>query len=123
MDASDSSAASTFGRLMASWHTYRRDGDQRFKLEAISAVEDAVRAYERALVGLSHESPPQDELRDAVRTVVLALNSIGGLDGRYGNFIETDDREILLPLLLQMASERGLDLAPGEDPTASYRLW
>jgi hypothetical protein len=44
------------------------------------------------------------------------------LDGVHGSFLETDEREELVPYLLDVIARHGLD-TQGEDPTEPYRNW
>jgi hypothetical protein len=113
----------TLDDLIESWHQLHVAGDARCSPEAIAAVKEAVAQFDEALAGTPEQGETRNSILSALRQVVFRLNEIGGLEGSYGSFIETDDREVLVPLLLEKARAAGLQLRPGDDPTSADRTW
>jgi hypothetical protein len=105
--------------ILRRWREAMVSGDSLFTAEGIAAVERALVRFEAdaAAAGGSPES-----LAESLRAVVLELDRLGGLDGIHGSFLETDEREELVPYLLGVVAEHGLH-ADGEDLTEPYRLW
>ena len=61
-------------------------------------------------------------LREILHRIVLELDGLGGEEGTYGCFLETDEREELVPHLLEVMRACGLDVGD-DDPTEPYRRW
>jgi hypothetical protein len=76
------------------WREEMEEGDDLFTEEGIAAVDQVLRDYAARLEALGPNAPSVDLLA-AMKTAVLALNEIGGLDGRFDSFIETSEREEL----------------------------
>lgn len=94
------------------WRARMKAGDPRFTKAKIDAAEKALKAFVAAVA---------DDPKGALEDVVRALNALGGYEGKHGNFIETEEREELVPFLLAKARAAGLR-AKG-DPTEKLREW
>ena len=104
------------------WRDEMNGGDDLFTEEGVAEVEAVLRKY-AADLGELEAGEPSERILLAMKSAVLALNEIGGLDGRHGNFIETSEREELCEYLFSLARGAGLVLAQGDDPTADWRDW
>ena len=104
------------------WREEMREGDDLFTEEGISAVEAVLRNYAVRLGRLAPNARKEDILA-AMKTAVIEVNKIGGIEGRFDNFIETSEREELCEYLESLARTAGLELPPGEDPTFEWRDW
>ncbi len=102
------------------WRSALEDGDTRFTSEGIDAVAALLARFEREA---SAASRSQDTLRVLLRDVVLELDRLGGSEGAHGCFLETDEREELVPCLLDVVVRCGWDLGDDDDPTEPYRRW
>lgn len=105
--------------ILRRWREAMASGDSLFTAEGIAAVESALVRFE-ADAAAAGDSP--ESLAESLRAAVLELDRLGGLDGLHGNFLETEEREELVPYLLGVVAEHGLH-ADGEDLTEPYRLW
>lgn len=94
------------------WRARMKAGDASFTEAKIAAAEKVLRAF---IDGV--DADPNGALGAAVK----GLNAIGGFDGSMGNFIETTEREELVPFLLGAARAAG---AKGKgDLTEDLREW
>lgn len=96
----------------AAWRARMKAGDTRFTKAKIDAVEKALKVFVAAVAA---------DPKGALDEVVRALNGLGGYEGKLGNFIETEEREELVPFLLERARAAGLRAK--EDPTEPLRTW
>lgn len=80
-------------------------------------VVEALKTYRAALP----DSPDPDTAEDALREAILALNEAN--DEADGAMLETDEREILVPWLIETAADAGLDPKQFDDgdPTGDLR--
>ncbi|MBK6518560.1 MAG: hypothetical protein IPM79_24340 [Polyangiaceae bacterium] len=106
-------------RPTATWREDLAEGGSSLTEEQIAAVDAILDQFVSRLEG----SRDRAQILQVLHETVNALNESGGLHGRLGNFIETDEREDLVPFLLEEAKRAGLALKPGEDPTAAWREW
>jgi hypothetical protein len=105
--------------ILSRWRSALAQGDSQFTQEGIDAVECELSAFE----GRAMEARGQQQaLRAVLRRTVLALEHLGGAQGTFGCFLETDEREELVPYLLGIVSDCGL-VSDQEDPTEPYRNW
>lgn len=107
--------------LLESWERQFAEGEARFCPQAIDEIRAAFFTYQRGLDVVRENA--QAQLLAKVEGLVAELNAIGGLDGRHRSLLETDEREELVPLILRMARQAGLELKPDDDPTAATRSW
>lgn len=101
------------------WRTAIAEGDSCFTPGGIEAVDALLHDFERK-AGAAAGRP--DDLAQILRSTVMELDRIGGEHGQHGSFIDTDEREELVPFLLGVVAEHGLDLGDA-DPTEAYRPW
>lgn len=102
------------------WRESLEEGDTRFTLEGIEAVASTLVRFERGALSARRS---QEVLRKLLRETVLELDRLGGSEGVHGCFLETDEREELVPYLLDVVVRCGLDLGDDTDPTDAYRRW
>lgn len=107
-------------RVVDRWRTAMKDGDVQFSSDGIDAVVGALLEFERRARSARLDVAT---LQATLRQTVLELACIGGLEGRYGCFLETDEREELVPYLLDIVQDCGWAIEDGEDPTEPYRTW
>lgn len=102
--------ADVIAELEESWEAMGIDPDTQ------ELVTDPLRAFVKALP----KEPDPDEAMEALTAVILALNAAVEEDEAL---IETDEREIIVPWLIEMAAEKGLDPDDFEDgdPTGDLR--
>lgn len=102
--------ADVIAELEESWEAMGIDPDMQ------ELVTDPLRAFVKALP----KEPDPDEAMEALTAVILALNAAVEEDEAL---IETDEREIIVPWLIEMAAEKGLDPDDFEDgdPTGDLR--
>lgn len=100
------------------WRERMRDGDSSFTEESVAAVEAELARFLRAL-----RAAQPGQVAAELERVVESLNEIGGISGRFPDLIETEEREELVPFLLDAARDAGMEIPPGEDPTEAWRLW
>ena len=107
-------------QIVARWREAIRDGDSQFSSDGVDAVVQVLTEFEVRATAAAQDTVA---LLTILRETVHELACLGGLEGRYGCFLETDEREELVPFLLDIVGECGLALEDGEDPTESYRMW
>jgi hypothetical protein len=105
--------------ILDRWRAALADGDSHFTPSGIEAVDVVLRDFERQAASAAGRP---DLLSQVLRATVLQLDRIGGEHGQHGSFIDTDEREELVPFLLGVVGEHGLDVG-GADPTEPYRPW
>lgn len=91
--------------------------DDYFSEDGLNEAEQALARFVSAL----EECETRDEAVLAVKTLVLRLNDVGGIDGKYGDFIETDEREELAAIIFDSLKEKGFVF--DEDITEQWRTW
>lgn len=106
--------------ILRRWFSAWEEGDEQFTEDGVESVRRLLEKFEADAVLAKHNDASL--LRILARTV-RDLDVLGGSDGRHGCFIETDEREELVPYLLGVVRDCGLTLDDGEDPTESYRGW
>jgi hypothetical protein len=103
---------------MARWReVLSRGDDDLFTEEGINEAEAALRVFAEALAAAEDD---QDAL-SAVRSLVVELNGLGGMDGRHGNFIETEEREELCHYIDVTLAKHGYEFEG--DITEQWRDW
>jgi hypothetical protein len=105
--------------IIERWRTSLSGGDTLFSAEGIAAVDERLNRFERDAAAASGDALRLSEL---LRELVLDLDRLGGEHGIYGTFLETDEREELVPYLIDVVEKEGLNTG-GEDPTEAYRPW
>jgi len=106
--------------ILRRWIAAREEGDEQFTEDGIESVRRVLERFEAdAHVAKNND----DSILRVLSKTVWDLGVLGGSDGRYGCFIETDEREELVPYLLGVVRDCGLTLEESEDPTESYRRW
>ena len=105
------------------WSELRAAGSERYAEEALNQVNEAFERYRGALESAKSAADPARAFESAIESVVADLNRIGGLDGEFGNIIETDEREVLVPAIISCAEEAGARFEAGHDPTERFRTW
>jgi hypothetical protein len=94
-------------------------GDQIFTEENLSASQAVLDAFlAEVQTAAAKKSPTQ--LLAAVKTVVKSLNK---LTKNIGNFIETNEREELVPYIENVVKAAGLHIPQGLDITLEWRDW
>ncbi len=105
--------------IIGRWRTALEDGDLHFSSRGIDAVDALLCDFENSAAAADRQP---DALLNILRSTVMELDAMGGEHGRFGTFIDTDEREELVPYLLSVVGDSGLNLDDG-DPTAAYRPW
>ncbi len=105
--------------ILERWRDAVTQGDTLFTGPGIDAVDRALADFEVAAAAATGNP---EVLAEVLRGIVVELDRLGGLDGVHGSFLETDEREELVPYLLDVIARHGLD-TQGEDPTEPYRNW
>ena len=90
------------------------NGDTAFLSSMIDAVETILFQF----VATAQAGDPMA----AMRLAVIALNELGGYNGRMGSFIDTMEREELCAFLEAVARTAGASWV-GDDPTDCWREW
>ncbi len=108
--------------LAAHWSSCIEHGLTGFSLAATGQVDGCIEAYFKRLKAL-----PEPAAKPAILEEIKAL--FGALDrvnaGAGGGLLETDERELLVPLVIDAAVAAGLDPAGFEDgdPTLAFRTF
>ena len=100
------------------WRRSMAEGDTQFTPEGIDAT---VRVLEKFEQSSKMAAGVKARLEDILHIAVMELDRLGGQNGIHGVFLETDEREELVPYLLRVVEDEGLDVR--DDPTESYRPW
>lgn len=106
--------------ITQNWARLQADGDSRISNEAIACLSRILELYEKDIRAIHGD---KERAQHCLLSAVRSLNALGGLEGQYGNIIETDDRELLVPWMIALAKEGGLEVREGEDPTFDERTW
>ena len=102
------------------WARCLEAGLDGHSVEAHAAINETFAKYIRQLRALP-EPADQAAIIEALKQLFVNLDAL--LDTYGGGLLETDERELLLPQVLQAAKIAGLNLNAFEnaDPTLTYR--
>ena len=87
---------------------------------AVTRVNELIDIYFEKLKALPDGAPPTTILRE----IEILLRSLGEVNASCnGEFLETDERELLVPIIIEAASVAGLNADEFEDgdPTLRFR--
>lgn len=106
-------------RIAAHWAFHYESRPELFTRERTARIDGALVAYfEELKLGM-----PREEILSAMARLFARLDAINKeVDGLI---LETDERELLVPIILDGAVAAGLNLAdfPDGDPTLEYRTF
>ena len=107
-------------RLAAHWSACIEHGLAGFSLAAAEQVDQRIAAYFTALKALP-DPAAKSAILEEIKTLFGALDQVNAAAG--GGLLETDERELLVPLIIEAATAAGLDAAEfeGGDPTFEFR--
>ncbi len=106
--------------LAAHWSSCIEHGLSGFSSAATDQVDNCIEAYFARLKALP-EPAGQPAVLEEIKTLFAALDRVNQAAG--GGLLETDERELLVPLVIDAAAAAGLDAAAFEDgdPTFAFR--
>jgi len=117
-----SAVAAVFERakptIAAHWSRCIQAGLSGFAPSSVQRVDDALAEY---FAAVDRPGIKQVETLHVMQSLFARLDEINGAAG--GSLLETDERELLVPIILDAAEAAGLDLTAFEDgdPTLIYR--
>ena len=99
------------------WKSCRESGLEGHTPELTGKVDRALEDYVRALTKGGGKAP----IMAALKTLFAALDRIN--EEAEGSLLETDERELLVPVIIDAAAAAGLDVSdfPDGDPTGEFR--
>jgi hypothetical protein len=101
------------------WRERMHDGDATFDENNLALADAEIAAFiEKIRLAVGKKSPTQ--IVNALKDCVKRLNR---LSRKHGHFIETSEREELVPYLNAIVSATGLQFEEGFDPTFEWREW
>ena len=101
------------------WSSCIKAGLPGFSRDATDQVDRCVAGYFTSLKALP-EPAPKDAILEEIKTLFLELDQLNQTAG--GSLLETDERELLVPLVIDAATVSGLDAAEfDDDPTLQFR--
>lgn len=102
------------------WLSCIESGLPGFTAIRVNKVDNALAKYCAAL-GTVHRPSSKDAILAAMKTLFKELDRINEEAG--GGLLETDERELLVPVIIDAASAAGLDVSEFEDgdPTGPFR--
>ncbi|MGD2133005.1 MAG: hypothetical protein PVI23_09440 [Maricaulaceae bacterium] len=114
----DELAAAMLTELQSYWDEALESGLPGHDREAHSRAIKYLKAYAEALKQLPSPAS-SDDIRRAIANLFKELNGLNA--ERSGTLLETDEREIIVPFIVDAARARGMGLADEEDPTIEFR--
>jgi hypothetical protein len=102
------------------WSSCRESGLRGHGEKFTGKVDRALEAYIAALTALP-ERPTQSAILDVMKSLFSTLDDVNR-EAR-GGLLETDERELLVPVIIDAAAAAGLDVKafPDGDPTVKFR--
>ena len=106
--------------LAEHWVSCREAGLDSFTPEATGEVDRLIEAYFSALSALPDPAPHNDIMAAMVQ-LFAKLDDVNAKSD--GSLLETDERELLVPIIIEGAKLAGLDLSKFSDgdPTGEFR--
>ncbi|GMT49352.1 MAG: hypothetical protein IEMM0008_0891 [bacterium] len=104
------------------WRERMLDGDDLFSEEIIYETNKVLDVFINRLIPLNGKSD-RKQIEQIVKELVFQLNDLGGIEGKYNNYIETLEREELCEFIDMAITVTGYELAEGEDITEDWREW
>ncbi len=101
------------------WRKRQADGDDLFTDANLSASQQILDVFLTKVSGAATKKSPA-QLLAAIKNVVKALNK---LTKKMANFIETNEREELVPYIHHVVKTAGLQLPDNLDLTLEWRDW
>ena len=119
-DKLDQILAEARPRVSKHWSFLTGGFGHRGTPSAVARVNELIDIYFEKLKALPDGAPPTTILRE----IEILLRSLGEVNASCnGEFLETDERELLVPIIIEAASVAGLNADEFEDadPTLRFR--